>query len=91
LGGLSKIVASVATYPYQVIKSKLQQRESELEHKRYRGMIDCVVKIWKSQGFIGFFRGLMPNILKVVPSSALTFLVYEETMKILRSSMTPQP
>ena len=90
LGGVSKIVASVATYPYQVIKSKLQQREAELEHHRYRGMIDCGMKIWKSQGFIGFFRGLMPNILKVVPSSALTFLVYEETMKILRdSSATP--
>ncbi len=29
-GGVSKIIAATATYPYQVIKSRLQQRESSL-------------------------------------------------------------
>jgi solute carrier family 25 folate transporter 32 len=44
------------------------------------------VKIWRQDGAVGFFRGIIPNILKVVPSSALTFLVYEETLKLLSDS-----
>ncbi len=35
---------------------------------------------------VGFFRGVLPNSLKVAPSSALTFLVYEETLKHLRAA-----
>ena len=31
----------------------------------------------------GFFRGLAPNCLKVAPSAAVTFLVYEEALKLL--------
>jgi hypothetical protein len=31
----------------------------------------------------GFFRGVVPNALKVAPSAALTFLVYEEAMKAM--------
>ncbi len=93
IGGASKVIASVATYPYQVIKSRLQQREIDPANsngsgveRRYKGTIDCIVKIWKQDRAVGFFRGIIPNILKVVPSSALTFLVYEETLKILSDS-----
>lgn len=39
----------------------------------------------RSAGLIGFFRGVLPSTLKVVPSSAVTFLVYEEAMKGLRA------
>jgi solute carrier family 25 folate transporter 32 len=86
IGGASKVVAAVATYPYQVIKSKLQQRENEAMTRRYLGTFDCIVKVWKYDGLVGFFRGVFPNVVKVVPSSAVTFLVYEETMKFFKSS-----
>lgn len=52
-GGTAKIVASTVTYPYQVIKSRLQQREATVlssvgppgRLRRYRGMVDCIVKV----------------------------------------------
>lgn len=81
-GGLSKIIAATITYPYQVIKSRLQHREN-LNH--YNGTIDCFLKIWRNEGIIGYFRGVVPNALKVAPSAAITFLVYEETLKLLSS------
>jgi hypothetical protein len=51
-GGASKIVASTITYPYQLVKSKLQQRnilnaETQLSEPRYRGTWDCVQKVWR--------------------------------------------
>lgn len=90
-GGVAKSVATVATYPYQVIKSRLQQRDNVVtssdgviqRSSKYRGVIDCVLKIARQEGIIGYFRGIIPNALKVAPQAALTFVLYEEAMKLL--------
>jgi solute carrier family 25 folate transporter 32 len=99
IGGSSKIVASTITYPYQLVKSHLQQRDipesspgsaQDVTTQRFRPMYkntwDCVKTIWSKYGLRGFFRGVGPNALKVAPSSAVTFLIYEETLKKFRSS-----
>lgn len=85
LGGVSKIIASTSTYPYQVIKSRLQQRGEKGVYK-YKGTFDCARSLWREGGVPAFFRGIVPNILKVAPGAALTFFVYEETLKLLRLS-----
>jgi solute carrier family 25 phosphate transporter 23/24/25/41 len=33
------------------------------------------------EGLRGFYKGLVPNLLKVVPAASITYLVYED-MKI---------
>jgi solute carrier family 25 (mitochondrial folate transporter), member 32 len=86
LGGTSKIVASCITYPYQVIKSRIQQRGVGSQYF-YTGVVDCVTKTWKQEGVRGFFRGLIPNAMKVAPSSALTFVVYEEVLKLQKRNL----
>ena len=83
LGGISKVIASTVTYPYQVLKSRLQQR-GNLTDYRYHGLIDCAMQTARSEGIRGFFRGLLPAVARVAPASALTFVVYEETLKLLK-------
>ena len=93
MGAASKILASTFTYPLQVIKSRLQQRadavdisqEGEIRFKRreYKGVVDCVSRIWRNEGALGFFKGCVPNALRVAPSSAITFVVYETVMDAL--------
>ena len=83
LGGVSKIVAASVTYPYQVVKSRLQQR-GELTSYRYSGVLDCIQRTAQEEGLRGFFRGLLPTALRVAPASALTFVVYEETLKMVK-------
>lgn len=75
---LSKLFASTATYPYQVIRARLQD-----QHNRYTGVLDCVSRTWKFEGYRGFYKGLVPNILRVTPSTAITFVVYENVSKWL--------
>ena len=52
IGGISKIIASTITYPYQLIKSKLQQREvidilTKERVLRYTSTYDCMIKVWR--------------------------------------------
>lgn len=76
LSGSSKVVAGALTYPYQVVRVRLQSYEAE---STYRGAVDAVVQTWKREGIRGFYKGLGPNLVRVLPSTCVTFLVYENT------------
>jgi len=72
--GLSKVFAGSLTYPFQVIRARLQTYDAEVMYTNAR---DVVGKVWRREGVRGFYKGLGPNLLRVVPSSCVTFLVYE--------------
>jgi len=69
---LSKLTAAFLTYPYQVVRTRLQNTDT-----KYSGSLDCIGKIFKLEGGIGFYKGLTPNLLRVVPATMITFVVYE--------------
>ncbi|RPB25295.1 mitochondrial folate carrier protein [Terfezia boudieri ATCC MYA-4762] len=81
LSALSKITAGALTYPYQVIRARLQIYDAEQEYKSAR---DVIAKIWRAEGGRGFYKGLGPNLARVLPSTCITFLVYENTRYYLR-------
>jgi hypothetical protein len=49
----------------------------------YQGLIHTTRKIWKREGASGFFKGVIPNSIRVAPGAAVTFLVYEGVMDFL--------
>jgi solute carrier family 25 folate transporter 32 len=49
----------------------------------YRGPFDTVAKIFRNEGVRGLFKGLSTNLLRVVPSAAITFVVYEKVAALL--------
>ncbi|XP_064488611.1 solute carrier family 25 member 32-like [Ornithodoros turicata] len=75
---VSKLFATTATYPYQVIRARLQD-----QHSHYNGIWNCIAKTWKYEGYRGFYKGLVPNLLRVTPATAITFVVYENIAKFL--------
>lgn len=36
------------------------------------------------EGLPGLYRGLAPHVLRVMPQSAITFLVYEQVLQLLK-------
>ncbi|KAI0786827.1 mitochondrial NAD transporter [Abortiporus biennis] len=73
-GGL---VASIATCPLDVIKTKLQAQQAITGTKGYEGVVDTVKNVLKYDGFRGLYRGLGPTILGYLPTWAIYFAVYD--------------
>ncbi|TBU31858.1 mitochondrial carrier [Dichomitus squalens] len=73
-GGL---VASVATCPLDVIKTKLQAQRAVHGHEAYQGVVATVKSILQHDGFRGLYRGLGPTILGYLPTWAIYFAVYD--------------
>jgi solute carrier family 25 folate transporter 32 len=70
---ISKLIAAAATYPYQVIRARLQD-----QHHTYDGTWDCIKRTWKYERMRGFYKGLAPYLLHVTPNICLVMLIYEK-------------
>jgi solute carrier family 25 folate transporter 32 len=46
-------------------------------------VLSCVSAVCRYEGVGGLYKGLVPNTLRVLPSSAITFMVYEAVTKWL--------
>jgi solute carrier family 25 folate transporter 32 len=69
---VSKIVAASITYPYQVVRARLQN-----QHSHYNGTMDVIRQTYRYEGLRGFFKGLAPYMCHVTPNVCIVFLIYE--------------
>jgi len=75
LGAIAKTLATFATYPYQVLKSRMQAEETA---KLYKGTLDAIIKMFREEGVRVFFLGIMTKLSQTVLNSAFMFVVYEK-------------
>nr|CAB3493338.1 unnamed protein product [Digitaria exilis] len=86
LGAGSKVAAILLTYPYQVIRARLQQRPGSDGTPKYSNSWHVVKETAKYEGVRGFYRGITSNLLKNLPAASLTFVVYENVIKLFKSA-----
>lgn len=46
---------------------------------KYKSIWDAIKMVAAHEGFKGFYKGIVPNLLKVAPSMASSFLSFELT------------
>jgi len=74
-GGLAGEALWLASYPLDVVKSRMQTDRIG-GNRAYKNMRDCFAKTYAKEGFVGFWGGLGPTLLRAMPVSAGTFFVY---------------
>ena len=62
----------MSTYPFDVVKTRLQSTEQEV-NKTYKGMVDCFVKISRNEGNKALFAGSFACIIRAFPTNAAIF------------------
>jgi solute carrier family 25 carnitine/acylcarnitine transporter 20/29 len=83
-GGLAGEALWLASYPFDVVKSKLQTDGFKPGHdKFYKSAVDCTKQVWAKEGMMGFWRGLTPTLMRALPVSAGTFFVYAPPLALL--------
>ncbi|XP_030969910.1 nicotinamide adenine dinucleotide transporter 2, mitochondrial-like isoform X2 [Quercus lobata] len=87
---VAKVVASVMTYPHEVVRSRLQEQgQARNTEVQYAGVIDCVKKVFRKEGLTGFYRGCATNLLRTTPSAVITFTSYEMIRRFLERVVPP--
>ncbi|GER49019.1 folate carrier protein [Striga asiatica] len=84
LGASSKFVAILLTYPFQVIRARLQQRPNIQGIPRYVDSLHVLKETARFEGVRGFYKGITANVLKNAPAASITFIVYENVLNMLK-------
>jgi len=82
-GAISSTSAQLASYPLGLVRTRLQAQGMRGRPILYHGMMDCFVKTIKNEGFVGLYKGIVPNLLKAVPAISISYSIYEITRKKL--------
>lgn len=91
VGAFSKTLATIVTYPYIMAKVRIQARTADAgddseqhpgsyhhEHSKHAGALDILARVWKREGFVGWYQGMQAQIIKAVLSQALLFMSKEQ-------------
>ncbi|XP_070323820.1 mitochondrial adenyl nucleotide antiporter SLC25A24-like isoform X2 [Odocoileus virginianus] len=73
---LSHACGQMASFPLNLVRTRMQAQA--LEEKRTTSMIQLIQDIYNKEGKRGFFRGVTPNIIKVLPSVCISCLTFEK-------------
>ncbi|TFK74067.1 mitochondrial carrier [Pluteus cervinus] len=76
-GALAGSISQTLTYPFDVLRRKMQMTGMKGGSIKYSGAFDALASILRAEGVQGLYRGLWPNLLKVAPSIATSFFTYE--------------
>ncbi|XP_063065079.1 solute carrier family 25 member 33 [Engraulis encrasicolus] len=77
----AKGCASCIAYPHEVIRTRLREEGSKYKHFFQTGRLIAV-----EEGLAALYRGLIPQLIRQIPNTAITLSTYELIVYLLRES-----
>lgn len=84
LSGAAAVISKTAAAPIERIKLLVQNQDEMIKQGRlsepYKGVIDCTIRTFRTEGILPFWRGNLANCLRYFPTQALNF-AFKDTIK----------
>lgn len=84
LSGAAAVISKTAAAPIERIKLLVQNQDEMIKAGRlsepYKGVVDCTVRTFRTEGLLPFWRGNLANCLRYFPTQALNF-AFKDTIK----------
>jgi len=75
--GAAKLVATVITYPHEVVRTRLRQPIPAGGTARYTSLVQSFRRVLAEEGWRALYGGMSAHLLRVIPNAAAMFYVYE--------------
>ncbi|XP_076170811.1 ADP,ATP carrier protein-like [Ptiloglossa arizonensis] len=85
-GGAAGATSLLFVYPLDFARTRLAADIGKADQREFKGLGDCLVKIFKTDGFIGLYRGFNVSVQGIVIYRAAYFGFYDTS-----KSMLPDP
>uniref|UniRef100_A0A7S1SPR2 ADP,ATP carrier protein n=1 Tax=Tetraselmis chuii TaxID=63592 RepID=A0A7S1SPR2_9CHLO len=86
-GALAGASAQLSIYPLEIIRTRL----TLCSNGTYRGMGDAAIKIYRQEGAMAFYRGLIPSLVGILPYAGVDITTFEILKDILLEHYQGQP
>ncbi|KAJ5098197.1 hypothetical protein N7532_005198 [Penicillium argentinense] len=83
IGAISGGLSASVVYPLNVMRTRLQAQGTVLHPSTYASIGDVARRTLQTEGPRGFYKGLTPNLLKVAPAVSISYVVYENSKRML--------
>jgi len=84
LSGAAAIISKTASAPIERVKLLVQNQDEMIKQGRletpYKGVVDCTLRTFRSEGVLPFWRGNLANCIRYFPTQALNF-AFKDTIK----------
>lgn len=78
-GLLSQMPPIASVYPFFVVKNRMQLQGYAGTEVLYSNMRNCMKTILQTEGVRGFYKGIVPYCIKIIPGGAINLAVYDWT------------
>lgn len=76
-------VATILTYPIQVAQTNMRAASKDDDMPEYKNTLDCLIKIFRADGFLGWYKGIFVKLIQTVLTTAFQFLAYEKVKEAI--------
>ncbi|KAL3876149.1 hypothetical protein ACJMK2_034021 [Sinanodonta woodiana] len=85
IGAIAKTVATVITYPLQVIQSRLRAgfKKNDENSRNPTGIFEALLVLVRTQGIKSLYKGMEAKLIQTVFTAALMFLTYEKIQEAI--------
>lgn len=83
IGAVSSSIGATTVYPLNLLRTRMQSQGTAIHPPTYSGWQDCFRKTVQQEGTRGLYKGLTPNLLKVVPAMSISYIMYESSKQAM--------